>query len=165
MSEHLPFRHIDGYPPHATGPTVIARLLDGLGFRFHWATEGLSAEHYAFSPGAGCQSIGELIGHVWGLTHWVYLSAFGQEEQRPEDVSSQRAHALQMLHKLREHFASLDDAALEAIAIGGRPFWHVINGPLADALTHVGQINSFRRLAGNPTPKARVFTGEPPERA
>jgi hypothetical protein len=38
----------------------------------------------------------------------------------------------------------------------------MINGPLADALTHVGQINAFRRLAGNPTPKARLFTGEPP---
>jgi uncharacterized damage-inducible protein DinB len=166
MNQSLPFRHINGYPARTNGPSVIARLLDGLGFRFHWATDGLSADHYTFSPGQGCQSIGELVCHIWGLVNWVHLSVFGQEEQRPEDASAQRAHALAMLHKLREHFVTLDDAALETVSINGRPFWHMINGPLADALTHVGQINAFRRLAGNPTPKAGLFTGEPPgERA
>jgi hypothetical protein len=162
MNEDLPFQQIAGYPPHPSGPSVIARLLDGLGFRCHWATAGLSAEHYAFSPGQGSYSIGELVRHVWGLVHWVHLSVLGREEPRPEDAPAQRAHALEMLHRLREHFISLDDAALEAMTIDGRPFWHMINGPLADALTHVGQINAFRRLAGNPTPKAGLFTDEPP---
>jgi hypothetical protein len=141
---------------------VIARLLDGLGFRLHWATEGFSAEHYAFSPGQGCQSIGELAHHIWGLTHRVYMSVFGREEQRPEGSPAQRAHTLEMLHKLRERFCSLQDEDLEALTVNGYPFWHMINGPLADALTHVGQINAFRRLAGNPTPKAGLFTGKPP---
>lgn len=162
MSEELPFRHIGGYPAHTNGPSVMVRLLDGLGFRFHWATEGLSDEHYTFSPGQGSQSIGELIDHIWGLTNWVYLSVFGHKEQRPEGTSSQREHALQMLYRLREHFASLDDADLKTLTIDGHPFWHMINGPLSDALTHVGQINALRRLAGNPTPKAGLFTGEPP---
>ena len=57
----------------------------------------------------------------------------------------------------------LCDEDLKGIIIKGRPFWHIINGPIADALTHVGQINSFRRLVGNPTPKAQVFLGIPPE--
>jgi hypothetical protein len=120
------------------------------------------AEHYDFSPGEGSQSIGELVRHVWGLVNWVYMCMFGQGKQRPEGALSQRAHALEMLYTLREHFASLDDTALEAVTIDGHPFWHMINGPFADALTHVGQINAFRRLAGNPTPKAWLFTGEPP---
>ena len=29
-------------------------------------------------------------------------------------------------------------------------FWHMINGQIADALTHVGQIGLYRRLCGNP---------------
>jgi hypothetical protein len=162
MNEQLPFRKLDNYPPRPNGPSVIARLLDGLGFRFYWATEGLSAEHYAFTPGKGCQSIGELVRHIWGLVNWVHMSVFGQGEERPEDAPSQRVHALHMLHRLREHLVTLDDRDLEAFTINEHSFWHIINGPLADALTHVGQINSFRRLAGNPTPGARVFTGEPP---
>jgi len=36
----------------------------------------------------------------------------------------------------------------------------IINGPLADALTHVGQINSFRRINGNPCKKVNVFNGK-----
>lgn len=40
------------------------------------------------------------------------------------------------------------------------PFWYWINGPLADALTHVGQITSWRRIAGNPQLKGiNVFIG------
>jgi hypothetical protein len=38
----------------------------------------------------------------------------------------------------------------------------MINGPISDALTHVGQVNSFRRLSGNPVSPANVFSGEPP---
>ena len=68
-----------------------------------------------------------------------------------------------MTHALREALLSMSDEELAAIQIREKPFWHIINGPVADALTHVGQINSFRRLAGNPTPKARVFVGLPPK--
>ena len=163
MPDDLPFRCVTGYPPHASGPAAIARLLDGLGFRFYWATEGLAAEHYGFTPGSSCMRIGELVGHIWGLTNWVYIAVFGQGEPRPADALGQRSHILDMLHRLRERFASLSDAELEAIAIDGRPFWHLLNGPLADALTHVGQINVFRRLAGAPARRSQPFTCTPPD--
>ncbi|MEK7256112.1 MAG: hypothetical protein AAB316_15280, partial [Bacteroidota bacterium] len=40
------------------------------------------------------------------------------------------------------------------------PFWNQLNGPIADALWHVGQVVSFRRSAGNPfNSKVSVFTG------
>ncbi len=41
------------------------------------------------------------------------------------------------------------------------PFWHVLNGPLADAIYHTGQMVSFRRTSGNPmNPKVNVFMGK-----
>ncbi len=40
----------------------------------------------------------------------------------------------------------------------------MLNGPISDALTHVGQVNSFRRLSGNPVYGANVFTGTPPKK-
>ena len=41
------------------------------------------------------------------------------------------------------------------------PFWNVINGPIADAIWHVGQIVSFRRSSGNPfNSKVSVFNGK-----
>ena len=41
------------------------------------------------------------------------------------------------------------------------PFWNAINGPVADALSHVGQVVSYRRAAGNPIdPQVNVFLGK-----
>ena len=40
------------------------------------------------------------------------------------------------------------------------PFFYLLNGPIADSFTHVGQIISFRRSSGNPIPKGvTVFMG------
>ncbi|NJM26707.1 MAG: hypothetical protein HC859_15745 [Bacteroidia bacterium] len=40
------------------------------------------------------------------------------------------------------------------------PFWNEINGPISDALWHVGQVVSFRRSSGNPfNSKVSVLTG------
>ncbi len=40
------------------------------------------------------------------------------------------------------------------------PYWHLINGPISDALYHTGQIVSFRRASGNPIPSGvSVFMG------
>jgi hypothetical protein len=44
--------------------------------------------------------------------------------------------------------------------ISDYPLWNLLNGPLADAINHVGQIVSFRRSAGNPIPAGvNVFRG------
>ena len=37
MKAAQPFHQVPEFPPAANGPGVIARLLDGLGFRFRWA--------------------------------------------------------------------------------------------------------------------------------
>lgn len=41
------------------------------------------------------------------------------------------------------------------------PFWNQINGPISDALWHIGQVVSFRRSSGNPfSPRVSVLTGK-----
>lgn len=157
------FYEIPDYPENVSGASVLVRLLDGLGFRFRWSTEGLSDEDYTFRPAPDCMSIEELVGHVWGLVNWVCKSTLTERFRKQDDISLVRRSILEMTHTLREALISMIDGDLAAIKIHERPFWHIINGPVADALTHVGQINSFRRLAGNPTPKANVFVGLPPK--
>lgn len=40
------------------------------------------------------------------------------------------------------------------------PFWNLINGPIADAIYHSGQLVSYRRSSGNPmNPNVSVFRG------
>ncbi|NCP07225.1 MAG: hypothetical protein GW863_12920, partial [Flavobacteriales bacterium] len=55
-----------------------------------------------------------------------------------------------------------DDISQYKIIFGEReiPFWNNINGPIADAIWHSGQIASFRRTSGNPiNPKVNHFMG------
>lgn len=157
------FYEIPDYPENVSGASVLVRLLDGLGFRFRWSTEGLSDEDYQFRPAPDCMSIEELVGHVWGLVNWVCQSTLTERFRKQDDISLVRRSILEMTHALREALISMSDGDLAAIQIHERSFWHIVNGPIADALTHVGQINSFRRLAGHPTPKANVFVGLPPK--
>ena len=155
MKEH--FRSVRDYPQRQDACGVIMRLIDGLGYRFYWATEGLTDVDFAFTPGGGCMTIGELVGHIWGLANWVHMHAVGSGTPRPDNPQEQRDAVLEVLFAVRSHIESLDEAALFAIEVEGNPFWHVINGPLADALTHTGQIASLRRINGNPVPKHNVF--------
>ena len=158
-----PFHEIPDYPENVSGSSVLVRMLDGLGFRFRWSTEGLKDGDYQFRPAPDCMSIGELVRHVWGLVNWVCQSMQLNKFRKHDDISLVRRSVLEMTHALRETLISMGDEELAVIQIRERPFWHIVNGPIADALTHVGQINSFRRLAGNPTPKANVFLGLPPK--
>jgi hypothetical protein len=153
----IPYESVDRYPGKITGTSIIIRMLDGLGYRFRYATETLNQEDYQFSPGQGCKTIGEIVEHIWGLVNWVCQSIFEAKETRPKDIESQRIHILELITKLRTYFESIDDMELANIKIHKLPFWHIINGPLSDALTHTGQINTFRRLAGNPPVKSNVF--------
>ncbi len=92
----------------------------------------------------------------------ICRSIFGENEAPAPDVDSRRLHTLEMILKLRKHFDSIDDSELSQIKMARYPFWHIVNGPVSDALTHTGQINTLRRLAGNPPVESDVFSMKKP---
>ena len=157
------YYQIKEYPNHLSGTTVLARMLDGLGFRFYWATEGLRPEDYAFRPAEDVMSIEELIVHIWQLMNWVSTGALKKKYKKPKNVFETREHILEIIHDLQVAMLAMSDEKLSELTLLGKPFWHLINGPFSDALTHTGQINSFRRINGNPCAGANVFKGEPPK--
>jgi len=158
-------------PATLDGVAVFTRFLDGLAFRYYWATEGLRDEDYEFRPGPSSMSTKELLQHVMNLTLMIdqcSANAAVRESFESEDPAALRRKTLEILQRARGRIAGLDDRALAGHRVVRRdgsiwPVWNVMNGPLADALTHVGQINAWRRLNGNPVAPAAVFTGRPPE--
>jgi hypothetical protein len=156
---------IPDYPASVCATSMLARLVDGLAFRFRWATEGLNEEEVVLRPSVGSRSLAEIAGHIWGLVNWVNISVSGAKSTKPRQFSLLRKKVLDMLAMLRNTLSSMDDGRLSNVRIDDQPFWHMINGPISDALTHVGQITAFRRLAGDPAPKAKLFLGLPPEEA
>lgn len=177
-SEELPFRELSAGPERLCGSSALVRLVDGMGFRYRWATEGLDDEYLSFQASEEAMTLAEVLAHMLVLAEWVDRTlerglAEGEvERSRPEPppptVDGLRRRTLEALLSVRARLEGADDERLVTVEItasrsrGPQPFWSLINGPLADFLTHVGQVAAWRRQAGSPAPRADVFRGEPP---
>ena len=169
----MPYHILPEAPSAITPGAILARLVDGIGFRYHWATDGLDDADLAYKPASDCRSLGELLEHILRLLGWVAgaAGAIGKSDgPKPATVNDLRSATLHVARALRERFIQMTDQELQACTIrlsngDGFPFWNFLNGPLADSLTHVGQVLSWRRMLGKPTPKANVFRGLPPDPA
>ena len=172
MEEKLPYHEIPEYEAEYTAGTVVARMIDGLGFRYYWATEGLRAEDLAFKPSDEARTTNETVDHIYGLTKVIYNSAIKEPNDRTakdEDLSfeEKRKRTLIMLEKAANIFRTATDLKEHTIIFlfgdnkSEFPFWNQINGPIEDAVWHCGQVISFRRSSGNPyNSKASLFTGK-----
>lgn len=169
----LPYYEIPDYPDEYTAENVAARMIDGLGFRYYWATEGLRTEDLEFKPNAGAREVMETIEHIHGLVEVIYNSVLGVETARSTDTEKisfdemRKSTLMRLLassEKLKSGERKLEDCLIVFKRGDNRsefPFWNNINGPIADALWHCGQIVSFRRSSGNPfNSNASVFTGK-----
>ena len=161
------YYEIPDYPSVYTASNAIARMVDGLGFRYYWATESLRDEDLAYKPSEEARSCAETLNHLYGMSWWV-LSSIDPEQKRLENTdmsfAEKRAATLKNYELASKTLKVMSDEALADVKIALRgqdyPIWNHINGPIADALWHVGQIVSFRRASGNPfTSKVSVFTG------
>jgi len=88
---------------------------------------------------------GQILAHIGDLYDWALSIAMGQQkwqnsEPLPWDREVERFFAA--LKKFDEYLAS--DERLHAAAE------KLFQGPVADSLTHVGQISILRRIAGSP---------------
>lgn len=106
------------------------------------APEGFA--EFRVSPGS--RSAGQILAHIGNLLDWALRLAKGKHEWH-------EAAPLPWEQETARFFASL--AALDAYLASGTPLGSfpaekLFQGPVADALTHVGQITMMRRLAGAP---------------
>lgn len=149
-----------------TAGGVLARMVEGIGFRLRWAVDGLRAEDVDFTPSSECMTIRGLVEHIFGMMAWVDSVIDGPpREDPPSEFEALCEATLERLRSLREKFAQMSEDDLKQVRLrranGNKyPLWNAINGPLADSLTHVGQINMWRRLNGNPVKRVNWFEGK-----
>jgi DinB superfamily len=167
MEEKLPYYEIPEYSETYTAGTVAARMLDGLGFRYYWATEGLRDEDLNFKPSEDGRTTAETIGHIYGLTKVIVNSTLNKPNTRDEEpymtYAEKRKKTLENIKMAADILRSSKDISKFMTIFGNNkyPFWNQINGPIADAIWHCGQVISFRRSSGNPyNSKASVFSGK-----
>src|SRR5690242_10632983 len=70
----LPYYEIPQQPENFTAGGVASRMIDGLGFRFYWATEGLRPEDLAWKPGNESRTTEETITHIYEMTNLILNS-------------------------------------------------------------------------------------------
>ena len=173
-SEKIPFATIGDYPDNYTPETVLVRLIAGLGYRYHWASKDLTSKDLDYRPSLEAASSRETLEHLYSLSTTIANACQNHPNIRPQDFSEMTYEALRAgtLNALQQAVEAL--SALEATASASNkvlfqrgdktssfPFWHVINGPISDALYHVGQLVSFRRTTGNPlNSNVNVFMGK-----
>ncbi len=170
----LPYYEIPSYPENFTAGTVAARMIDGLGFRYYWATEGLRKEDLVHKPSPEARTSEETLTHIYEMSVTILNSTtftpnVSQVEKPKLPFEEMRKSTLENLKAASNKLLTTEDVEMKDYKIIVKndsntkeyPFWNHINGPIADCLWHVGQIVSFRRSSGNPiSEKINVFSGK-----
>ena len=164
-----PYQTLPSPPKDLSEGNILARLVDGIGFRYRVATEGFTQKEIDFCPIEGSMNMMELMDHIYKLVAWTG-TAFQLDFTKKSSFSGfedYRIETLSLCQEFSQYLKTLTAADLNKVSIYLKrvdthyPFWYLINGPFADILTHIGQINTWRRISGNPVPKISSFTGEP----
>lgn len=174
----LPYYEIPDYPGTVSAGAVAARVLDGLGFRFYWATEGLRSEDLKFQPAGElsgeARTTEETIQHIYGLVSTILnttlklpnVSGASTANLPFEEVRKKTLESIKAASDILRNAKDSDLVEMKVVFKNDKgtrefPFWNILNGPIDDALWHVGQVITFRRSSGNPyNNKANVFTGK-----
>jgi hypothetical protein len=98
-----------------------------------------------FRAPEGVRTPGRILAHIGDLLDWAFSIAIGKREwndSRPLSWDKEVQRFFSALKKLDDYLAS--DAPAHA------SMEKLFQGPVADALTHVGQIAMLRRMGGAP---------------
>jgi hypothetical protein len=128
----------------------LRHALAALAYRASRALEG-APESFATFDGCGRPPI-KILAHMGDLFDWALSVAQGKERWRnstPLAWHDEKARFFAALKAFDDYLAS--DQPLHAVA------GSLFQAPVADALTHVGQLAMMRRLAGSPVPGENFF--------
>tara|TARA_Y100001968_G_scaffold330428_1_gene382290 strand:+ start:1017 stop:1595 length:579 start_codon:yes stop_codon:yes gene_type:complete len=169
--ENLPFYEIPDYPESYSEAGIVGRMIDGLGFRYYWATEGLTDTDLVYKLPNDSRSSMETIIHIYDLSNMILYTALNSpiEMMSTEGMGFKEIRKNTLLNlkqasdiiKKTKNFEDLSIIFLRNDKKIKFPFWNQLNGPIEDAVWHCGQVVAFRRASGNPiSNKISVFTGK-----
>ena len=155
----LPYYELPEASKEYTAGTVAARQVDALGFRFYWASEGLTEKDLVYKPNDSVRTSFETIKHIYDLSLIVLNSTLKTSNSRGEKTE---LSYLELRSKTLKNLEQAADISQYKIIFGTNEiqYWNNINGPISDAIWHCGQLATFRRVTGNPiNSKVNHFNG------
>lgn len=132
---------------------MLRHAVATLAYRGGKALSGAPPDFASF--GAAVRTPAQILAHIGDLLDWTLALADGRHAWRDSPP-------LAWNEETARFFAALE-ALDKRLASGGplkAPAEKLFQGPIADALTHVGQIAMLRRLAGSPMRGENYFLAE-----
>jgi hypothetical protein len=143
------------------GREFLRHTVATLAYRSRKILSDVPPEFSAFRPcdsrtdPQGCRSAGEILAHVCDLFDWGIALARGEHRWRETTPQAWTADVARFFDALARF-----DALLAGDAPLGAEAERLFQGPVADALTHIGQLAVMRRLAGAPVRGENYFTAD-----
>jgi hypothetical protein len=130
---------------------TVATLAYRGGKTLRQAPEGFGG----FSAGPGSRTASAILAHVGDLFDWALALADGVHRWHDSAPRSWEEDVARFFDGLARF-----DARLASHAPLGFPPERLFQGPIADALAHIGQIAMLRRLAGAPVRGENYFRAD-----
>jgi hypothetical protein len=111
-----------------------------------------------FAEARGCESgrtAAQILAHLGDLLDWGLSIAQGKQSWKSSDPLSWEKETGRFYAALKR----FDDFLASAEPLQAQPE-KLLQAPLADALTHVGQIAMLRRMAGGPVKAENYFVAD-----
>jgi hypothetical protein len=124
---------------------LLRHSLATLAYRGGKAVRGAPDSFSDFHASPETRTPGQILAHIGDLLDWALSMARGQKQWHDSEP-------VPWPGEVRRFFAALEafDAYLASDNPLQAPAEKLLQAPVADALTHVGQIALLRRLAGTP---------------
>ncbi len=132
-------------PPMPDGRQLLRHTLAALAYRASKAVRNAPPSFSTFRVADGSRTPGQILAHLGDLMDWALSQAQGQQkwiDTPPGDWNADVDRLFASMAALDAYLASDADVHFGAQKI--------FQGAIADSLTHVGQINMLRRIAGAP---------------
>lgn len=134
---------------------LLRHTLATLAYRGGKAVRQAPERFSEFQAGEGVRTPGQILAHVGDLFDWGLSIAMGQEKWHDSKPLPWEQEVERFFTALKKFDAFL--ASSEPVQV---PLEKLFQGPVADALTHVGQIALLRRIARAPVKGENYYVAD-----
>jgi hypothetical protein len=134
---------------------LLRHALATLAYRGGKAIRNAPENFAAFNAEGGVRAPEKILAHIGDLMEWALTIALGKREWRdskPLPWGSEVERFFATIRKFDDYLASNEPLHASPEKL--------LQGPVADALTHVGQIAMLRRIAGEPLKGESYYEAE-----
>ncbi len=138
-----------------TSLDLLRHTVATLAYRAGKAVRGAPPDFAEFCAAPTSRTPGQILAHMGDLFDWALSIANGKEEWRnssPLPWDQETARFFAALEAFDRRLDSTDPLPVSADKL--------FQGPIADALTHTGQLAMLRRISGNPMRGENYFKAE-----